>query len=107
MKNKYKVGDKVYFGYYTGDDIVVEEYEVITVYKDKIELRNTTTGSLSGVHRSWLKSANHFDTYEEAHKHAVKLARPKLFANLSEVEKEVHILKEKIAKFNEKYGKED
>jgi hypothetical protein len=105
MKDKYKVGDKVYFGYYTGDDIVVEEYEVITVYKDKLELRSMTTGSLSGVHRSWLKSTNPFDTYEEAYNHAINLARPKLTKNLADLEKEVHILKEKITKFNDKYGK--
>lgn len=107
METKYKVGDKLYFGYYTGDDIVVEEYEIITVYKDKIELRNTTTGSLSGVHRSWLKSTNPFDTYEEAHKHAVKLARPKLTKNSADLKKEICRLKQEIAVSREKYGKEN
>jgi hypothetical protein len=107
MRSKYKVGDKVYFGYYTGDDIVVEEYEVITVYKDKLELRNTTTGSLSGVHWSWLKDINHFDTYEEAYNHAINLARPKLTKNSADLKKEICRLKQEIAVSREKYGKED
>lgn len=107
MKNKYKVGDKLYFGFFTGDDIVVEEYEVIIIYKDKIELRNTTTGTITVVRASWLKYTSYRDTYEAAYNHAVNLTGAKLSKNLADVEKEVHILKEKIAKFNDKYGKKD
>jgi hypothetical protein len=107
MENKYKVGDKVYFGYYTGDDIVVEEYEVITVYEDEIELRSTTTSSLIVLRPSWINDTNYFDTYEEAYNHAVKRVRATLIEDLAEIDEEVAILKKKIAEFEEKYGKGD
>ena len=70
MENKYKIGDKLYFGYFTGDDIVVEEHEVITVYEDKIELRKIPAGYLSGIPLSQLKTSKYFDTYEEAYNYA-------------------------------------
>ena len=131
MENKYKVGDKLYFGFFTGDDIVVEEYEVTNVYNSEIELcnttndivieeykvtnvynseielRNTTNDVLTVVRYSWLKDTNHFDTYEKAYHHTVNITGSNLLKDLTDAEKEVRILKEKIAKFNDKYGKKD
>ena len=107
MENKYKVGDKLYFGYFTGKDIVVEYCEITNVYEDIIELRNTDTGFLGEAHFSWLKDKNYLNTYEEAYNYAVKLARLALAENLSEAEKEVRICKKEITAFEEKYGKED
>lgn len=107
MENKYKVGDKLYFGYFTGDDIVVEEHEVVNVCDDKIELLNTTTNSLSGVHFSWLKDAKLFDTHEEAYNYAIERVRVKFSRMLEDAEKTVFEVKDKIKKFEEKYGKKN
>lgn len=107
MKNKYKVGDKLYFGYFTGAEIMVEDYEVTNVYEDTIEVRNTDTGWFGKVHFSWLKDKDYVDTYEEAYNHAVKRAKSKLAENIAEAEKEVCIRKKDLEAFEEKYGKED
>lgn len=107
MKNKYKVGDKVYFSYFSSDDIRIEEHEITKVYKTKVKLRNTATDTLSDLHFSWLGVLRpFFDTYEEAYNYAVKHARLTLIENLAEAEKEVRICKKEIAAFEEKYGKE-
>jgi hypothetical protein len=49
VKNKYKVGDKVYFSYFSSDDIRIEEHEITKVYKTKVKLRNTATDALSDL----------------------------------------------------------
>ena len=107
MENKYNIGDKLYFSYFTGAEIMVEDYEVTNVYEDTIELRNTHTGWLGEVHFSWLKDKAYIDTYEEAYNHAVKQARSKLAENLSKAKKEVCLRKKDLAAFEEKYGKKD
>lgn len=106
MENKYKVGDKLYFGYFTGAEIMVEGCEITNVYGNIIEVRNTNTGWFGKVHFSWLKDKNYSDTFEEAYNEAVKSARTKLAENITEAEKEVCIRKKKLAEFEEKYGKE-
>lgn len=108
MENKYKVGDKMYFSYFSSDDIIVEEYEITKVYKTKVKLRDPATDALSDLHLSWLGVLNtYFDTYEEAYNYAVEHAKLTLIEALADVEKEARILREKIAKFNDKYGKKD
>ena len=66
MENTYKAGDKLYFGYFTGAEIMIEDYEITNVYGNIIEVRNTNTGWFGKVHFSWLKDKNYVDTYEEA-----------------------------------------
>ena len=105
MKNKYKVGDKLYFGYFTGAEIIVEEYIVTEVFTNKLEMRNVVSNSLSGVPFSWLHEAHYFDTYEEAYNYAIERVRTKFSRMLADAEKAVFEVKEKIKKFEEKYGK--
>lgn len=107
METKYKVGDKLYFGYFTGTEIMVEYYEITNVYEDTIELRNTDTGWFGKAHFSWLKDKSYCNTYEEAYSRAVKHARLVLTKSLAEKEEEICILKKEIAEFEKKYGKED
>lgn len=107
MENKYKIGDKLYFGYFTGTDIVVDESEITNAYENTIEVRNTATGWFGKIHFSWIKDKNYFDTYEEAYNEAIKHARLTLTENVARAEKDVCTRKKELAEFEEQYGKED
>jgi hypothetical protein len=106
MENKYKVGDKLYFGYFTGSDIKVEEHIVTQVFpNNSIEIRNTVSNSLGHVGFPWIDEPAYFDTYEEAFNYTIERVRANFSYKLDNAEKALFNVKDKIKKFEDKYGK--
>jgi hypothetical protein len=106
METKYKVGDRIYHGYFDSKgDIIVDEYEILEIIAKDFKACRVKYSSAPLLIFSWNKDL-YYDTYEEAYNGLIKWRRIALEQELKNAEDIVCGVKNRIKKFEEKYGKE-
>ena len=104
MENKYRVGDKVYHGYFTTKDLVVDEYEILDVTTEGLKVRNINYPSAPIITFPQNQDI-YFNTYEEAYNGVINRVRGVMSNELKTAEKVVDAVKNRIKKFEDEYGK--
>lgn len=105
INNKYKIGDRIYHAFFDSkSDIIIDEHEILEITGKGFKSRNVTRPNTPLLIFSWSKDL-YYDTYEEAYNGVIKWRRILLMQELRNAEDVVYNVKNKIKKFENKYGK--